>query len=82
MHTCFIGCWTQDNPPVLLLHGTDDAFVDIRQSQRFAARAEAVGADVHFKAIEEAGHSFHLEPPAPAADLKDEVIGFLDQHLQ
>lgn len=51
-----------DNPPVFLIHGTVDTVVDIRQSQRYVAKARQCGAPVSFRKVEGAAHAFHLEP--------------------
>ena len=48
--------------------------------ERFVDAAKTIGADVQYRAVEGAVHSFHLEPPQ--ADLKADVIGFFDHHVK
>jgi acetyl esterase/lipase len=72
-----------DNPPVFLVHGTADDTVDIRQLERYYAKAREWGAPVQFRAVEGAPHAFHLEPldGLGDSDLKPEVFAFFEEHL-
>ncbi len=47
-----------DLPPILLFHGGKDQTVHIRQSQRYAAALEAVGADVELVTYPQGDHAF------------------------
>ena len=50
--------------PVLLLHPVDDNTVPVRQSQRYAERARAAGADVTLIEPERGGHRAPIDPPS------------------
>ena len=45
-----------DEPPFLLLHGTDDRIVWLRNSERLAAKLESVGVPVELKTYPGIGH--------------------------
>jgi acetyl esterase/lipase len=47
-----------DLPPILLFHGGKDQTVHLRQSQRYAAALEAVGADVELVTYPQGDHAF------------------------
>jgi dipeptidyl aminopeptidase/acylaminoacyl peptidase len=49
-----------------LLHGVDDDIVPVRQSEGYAAAAEAVGDDVTLAAIPNAGHFQLIDIHHPA----------------
>ena len=48
--------------PVLLVHPLDDGTVSVRQSQRYAERARAAGADVTLVQPERGGHKAPIDP--------------------
>jgi acetyl esterase/lipase len=68
-----------DEPPFLLLHGSGDRLVWLRNSERMAARLEAAGSEVELRRYHGVGHirilaSLRFERLAPArADLLDFV---------
>jgi acetyl esterase/lipase len=70
-----------DEPPFLLLHGTGDRLVWLRNSERMAARLDAAGGDVELRRYDGIGHirilaSLRFERLAPTrADLLDFVNG-------
>ena len=68
------------DPPALLLHGTRDALVPVRQSEILHAALEAAKLPSELHIIEGAKHSFHLEPPQK--DLRPLVIEFFNKHLK
>ncbi|MEK6302163.1 MAG: alpha/beta hydrolase [Acidobacteriota bacterium] len=67
-----------DDPPFLIMHGTDDCLVGPPQSQRLRDALAAAGAEVSLKFIEGAGHGGSEFDNAENRDL---VEGFLDRHL-
>ncbi|MEW6306538.1 MAG: alpha/beta hydrolase [Verrucomicrobiota bacterium] len=71
---------TKDDPPMYILHGTGDKTVPVEQSKILAAALEKAGVPHKLLIIEGAPHSFHLQPKQ--RDLRDEIIGFFDQHLK
>ena len=71
---------TPDDPPSLILHGTDDTTVDVKQSQLLSNACRKAGIDYQLEIIAGAKHSFHLEPKQ--RDLRPLVISFLDRHLK
>jgi dipeptidyl aminopeptidase/acylaminoacyl peptidase len=71
---------SQDDPPMLILHGTADTTTPLDQSARFHEAAEQVSVPSQLMVIEGAAHSFHLQPPQ--RDLRPDVLGFFDTHLK
>lgn len=69
-----------DDPPLLILHGTADTTTPLDQSTRFHEAARAAGVESGLIVIEDAPHSFHLQPKQ--RDLRGEVIAFFDRHLR
>ncbi|MFA6543212.1 MAG: alpha/beta hydrolase [Limisphaerales bacterium] len=70
----------RDDPPLLILHGTADKTVDLKQSVDFAAALKRVGARHELVIVEGAPHTFHLQPKQ--RDLRPVVLGFFDRHLK
>jgi acetyl esterase/lipase len=70
----------KNTPPMLILHGTADKVVDIKQSEQFAAALKKVGAVHELVIVEGAPHTFHLQPKQ--RDLRPIVLGFFDKHLR
>ena len=68
------------DPPMLLVHGTEDLTVPLSQSETFLKIAKEKKANCTLVVIPGAPHSFHLQPPQ--RDLRPLVIGFFDQHLK
>jgi acetyl esterase/lipase len=70
-----------DEPPFLLLHGSDDRLVWLRNSERMAARLDAAGSDVELRRYDGVGHirilaSLRFDRLAPTRkDLLDFVNG-------
>ena len=67
------------NPPTLLLHGTCDEAVPYQQSEQYAAALEQAAIPSRLIIIEDAPHSFDLQPEQ--RDLRADVIDFLNTHL-
>jgi acetyl esterase/lipase len=70
----------KNTPPMLILHGTADKTVDLKQSELFAAALKKVGAVHELVIVEGAPHTFHLQPKQ--RDLRPVVLGFFDKHLR
>ncbi len=69
-----------NSPPMLILHGTADTTVNLRQSELLDATLTRFGVDHHLEVIPGAVHSFDLQPPQ--RDLRPLVLGFLDRYLK
>jgi acetyl esterase/lipase len=52
----------ENDPPVLIFHGTDDKIVDIAQSQSLAAALSRAKTRYDFVTVEGAPHTFDLRP--------------------
>ena len=52
----------ENDPPVLIFHGTDDKIVDIAQSQSMAAALSRAKTRYDFVTVEGAPHTFDLRP--------------------
>jgi len=70
----------KNDPPLLILHGTADKTVAVDQSEVLAAALKKVGARHEILIIEDAPHSFHLQPKQ--RDLRPVVLGFFDRYLK
>ncbi len=68
------------DPPALLLHGTRDTLVPVRQSKILHEALGAAKLSSELHVIKGAKHSFHLEPPQQ--DLRPLVIDFFRRHLK
>ncbi len=68
------------DPPVLILHGTADKVVALRQSELMAEALKKAGVEHKLEVIPDAPHTFHLQPKQ--RDLRPLVIGFFDQWLK
>jgi dipeptidyl aminopeptidase/acylaminoacyl peptidase len=71
---------TADDPPALILHGTADSTVSVKQSTLLHARLKSSYVPASLIVLEGAPHSFHLQPEQ--RDLRKKVISFFDQHLK
>ena len=69
-----------NSPPVLILHGTADTTVNVKQSGNFAGVLKHAGAEHELIILPGALHSFDLQPPQ--RDLRPAVLNFLDVHLK
>ena len=49
---------TEDDPPILLIHGDQDDVVPVEHSQRMYAALQEAGVTTEYIEIEGAGHSF------------------------
>ena len=49
---------SEDDPPLLLLHGAEDKFVYLDQSERMERRYREAGLDVSLHVFEGAGHGW------------------------
>jgi len=70
----------KDDPPALILHGTKDRLVPVRQSTLLHAALQQAGVASQLVVIPNAPHSFHLQPKQ--RDLRETVIGFFNRHLR
>jgi acetyl esterase/lipase len=70
---------TNDDPPVLLLHGSDDAWVPLGQSVRMAAALASAGVPHRLIVVEAARHGFEALVEYPQRrDLLPEILAFLE----
>lgn len=66
---------TMDDPPFLIMHGTVDTTVNIRQAELLHAKAKEAGINVTFVKIEGGAHGFGGE------EVNARVKAFLEKHL-
>lgn len=71
---------SKDDPPTLILHGTADTTVPVRQSELLDKALRRAGVPAKLVIVKGAPHSFHLQPKQ--RDLRPVVIEFLDRHLK
>jgi acetyl esterase/lipase len=66
---------TPDDPPFLIVHGTDDRTVPIDQAERLHAAQKKAGVDTTYVKIEGGGHGIG------GAEVEARVKAFFDKHL-
>jgi acetyl esterase/lipase len=66
---------TDDDPPFLIMHGTRDNTVNIRQSERLYEAQKQAGVSTIFVKVEGGGHGFG------GPEVGTRVRAFLDKHL-
>tara|TARA_R110002072_G_scaffold150962_5_gene300040 strand:+ start:1980 stop:2888 length:909 start_codon:yes stop_codon:yes gene_type:complete len=69
-----------NDPPVMLIHGTEDPVVPIDQSEQLHDALEAAGVDVTFLRVNGIGHSFGRMSSTPG--VYERLIAFYDEHLR
>ena len=69
-----------NSPPLLILHGTADTTVNVKQSEMLAAALKKAGATFELVIIPGAPHTFDLQPKQ--RDLRPVVLGFFDRYLK
>lgn len=67
----------KDDPPLLILHGSDDKTVHLSQSEVFAEKYHATGLEVKLQVEPGKGHG--LKEPSEAE--QETVLAFLKQHF-
>jgi acetyl esterase/lipase len=68
-----------DDPPALLIHGTDDDWVPLEQSVRMATALAAAGVPHRLIVVDGARHGFETLIEAPRQrDLLPEILAFLE----
>lgn len=75
----------RDDPPFLIVHGTADPVVPIRQSEKLHAALRAAGAASTLIKVERAGHGFNapdLDVDPPPTEIQRRVRAFFDEHLK
>ncbi|MFO0887776.1 MAG: alpha/beta hydrolase [Isosphaeraceae bacterium] len=68
---------SKEDPPFLILHGTNDPAVPFSQSERLAKALKAAGVECHFVPIQGAGHGGFRSPEVPKR-----IRQFFDRHLR
>jgi dipeptidyl aminopeptidase/acylaminoacyl peptidase len=68
-----------NSPPILLVHGTADRTVSLKQSEILAKMLSDAGVEHEFVVVPGAIHSFDLQPAQ--RDLRPLVLGFFKRHL-
>jgi acetyl esterase/lipase len=66
---------TNDDPPFLIMHGTQDKTVHIRQAERLYEAQKQAGVNTIFVTVEGGGHGFG------GPEVSTRVKTFLDRHL-
>ena len=69
-----------NSPPILILHGTADTTVNVKQSEYFDRVLTSAHVEHQLVIVPGAVHSFDLQPPQQ--DLRPIVLKFLDAHLK
>ena len=69
-----------DEPPFLLIHGSEDTVVPVKQAIDMHKRLQSAGVTSELIIVEGAGHSFDLRPDQK--DLRPSVVGFFDRWLK
>jgi acetyl esterase/lipase len=72
---------TKGEPPVLIIHGTNDRLVNFSNAQAIAKRAEEVGVPYEFYPVKDGGHSLPLDTKVDGVTLYQLIFNFLYKHL-
>lgn len=73
----------ENDPPMLLIHGTADSLVPISESEYFLEQAQAVGIAIEFYPIEGAGHGFFSDfNRRPTQTALTIVLTYLEQFVE
>lgn len=67
---------SNDDPPFLIVHGTDDRTVPIAQAELFHEKLKESGVDVTFVRVEGGGHGIG------GSEVMGRVVSFFDKHLR
>ena len=67
---------SKDDPPILIVHGTDDRTVPIEQAELFHGKLKDVGVDVTFIKMEGGGHGIG------GPEITNRVKAFFEKHLR
>lgn len=70
---------TEDDPPILLIHGDQDEVVPVNHSQRMHAALQEAGVTTEYIEIEGAGHSFGA--PEHSERVEKATLDFFKKHL-
>jgi acetyl esterase/lipase len=76
---------SEDDPPLLMLHGSEDTTVPFDQSVRMEKAYRKAGLDVELVKVENAGHNFTpvgnkpISPTMP--EIMEKSVAFLRKHL-
>jgi acetyl esterase/lipase len=70
---------SKDDPPFLIMHGTEDKLVPLNQSERLAEALQKAGVEVTIKKLEGAGHGGKEFNSPESMQL---IVGFFDKHLK
>jgi acetyl esterase/lipase len=70
---------TPDDPPVLLVHGSDDAWVPLEQSVRLAEALDRAGVRNRLIILDGARHGFGTLVETPPRDLVPDILAFLNR---
>lgn len=70
---------TDDDPPVLLIHGDQDEIVPVKHSQRLHASLQEAGVTSEYIEIEGAGHNFNV--PEHSERVEKATLDFFKKHL-
>jgi acetyl esterase/lipase len=68
---------SRDDPPFLILHGTEDPLVPVNQSERLAEALKAAGVPCTFVRVVDAGHGGFRSP-----EVGRRIRQFFDKHLR
>jgi len=68
-----------DEPPFLILHGTNDMAVPFQQSVELDSALRQAGAEVVFKPIVGAGHD---DPAFESDSVESTIVAFFDRHVK
>ena len=67
------------DPPLLMIHGTEDKTVPLSQSETLAAALKKAGVEHELIVVPGGPHTFHVE--SKSLDLRPQLFAFLGKHL-
>lgn len=69
------------DPPMLIIHGTEDRVVPYQLAEALIARAKEVGVSTELKKIQGVGHGMPLDRKFEGETLNNIILKFLRRHL-
>ncbi|MBC8066158.1 MAG: alpha/beta hydrolase [Chlorobia bacterium] len=69
------------DPPMLIIHGTEDRVVSYQLAEALMVRAKEVGVSTELKKVVGAGHGMRLDGKFEGETFNDIILKFLKRHL-
>lgn len=72
----------KDSPPVYLFHGDKDQVLSVEHSRRLYQQGKAVGADIRFTEVKDAGHGFSAQCTPSVEQISETAAQYVIERLR